>query len=881
MQLLSFFQYLFLGSVLLQQINARELYAKALVPCDNTNSISAKTFKVTFNPLTKQLNYNLDLDTSINGYINATIDVYAYGFKIISKTIDLCSMSFKQFCPLYSGEVIVDSTETIDASYVKEIPGVAYTVPDIDGYVRVNIQYANGTNAGCMAAYFENGKTVAHTGVKWATAVIAGLGLIVAAILSTFGNSNAASHISVNALSLFTYFQSVVLISMTHVQSVPPIASAWATNLSWSMGLIRVEFMQKIFRWYIQSTGGSPTLYLNKYFAKAVLIQKRFYDVLETGRPLFKRAAALVVNSSTNLIVLRGIDRIGYYSNIEPTSIVVTGFTFFVLFGYLLVIVLFCAKFLIQFLIKFGILKNSSAHYFAQQSYFHIIKGALLRYISIGFIQITVFSLWEFTRNDSPAVIVLSILFLILAVGLIAWTIWNVWRVGHHSVATYKNPAALLYGDQHVLDKYGFAYTMFNANFYWFTLVFFGYNFIKAVFIGLCQSSGKTQVLVIWILDMIYMGLLIHFQPFLDKQTNILNILIATVVTLNSFFFVFFSNLFQQPSAVSSIMGWIFFVLNAAFSLILLLIIIVYIVMAVVSKVPDARFRKANDDRTSFQRNSAVLLDEKSMDGALGSIPISNQNGSLSSLNRNSYTLAGNGDNAAGELFDLGNVARDHQANWENEIYKLKDMVNSNPELLDDPELRHRSKNAIENLKNHNKVMSPTMDGYELADEKNTDTVLTSKDSTLGALTRKLSAIKMSRSNSHRLKKSGSKNNNTASSGGRMFSTSSVTPLNADIDDNGDYNPTVQSPDFANNAFFAPFSNSNNNNHQRSSSQVPMNSANNAHPGTHEFNFVRESMDEQDRSGMGSENEPVYGADILGGHHGIDQSPRQNRNRYD
>ena len=59
---------------------------------------------------------------------------------------------------------------------------------------------------------------------------------------------------------------------MQAVERVPPIASAWSENLAWSMGLIRIQFMQNIFRWYIQLTGGSPTTYFISS-TKQVLVQ--------------------------------------------------------------------------------------------------------------------------------------------------------------------------------------------------------------------------------------------------------------------------------------------------------------------------------------------------------------------------------------------------------------------------------------------------------------------------------------------------------------------------------------------------------------------------------------------------------------------------------
>lgn len=635
----------------------RSLSASSLVTCMENSQLAATYFDVIFDPDDGSLHYTLDFNSEINDYIYGLIDVYAYGFKIITKKFDPCKENWKQFCPLYPGSVEVDSIEYVSNDLTREIPGVAYTVPDIDAFVRVTVMNGNGTEAlACIQGYFTNGKTVSQTGAKWATAVIAGIGLLTSAIASAFGNSNAASHISANAVSLFLYFQSVVVISMQHVDQVPPIAAAWAENLAWSMGLIRVSFMQKIFRWYVESTGGTPTLDLTSSTIN-ILVQ-RAYDLGKRGLDLVKRSKPVVLYGNSNVLIFRGIKRLSYKANIEITSMVVTGFTFFVLCGYVLVGLIFVFKYGSEVMIKAGWIKNTRFVDF-RNNWKIVLKGSLSRYIYIGFTQLVILSFWEFVEQDSPAVIVLAVLFLILALGILSWTCFRVFKFANSSIKSHNNPAAVLYGDQRVLDKYGFFYTMFDANKYWWGGVILIHTFIKAVFISFCQSSGKTQAMVFWIIDMAYMGALIYYQPYLDRSTNILNILIQTVTTINSFLFTFFSNIYGQPGAVASIMGWVFFVLNAAFSLILLVMILVLCSLVFFSKNPDTRFKPAKDDRTSFQRGSF-------------------------------HADANKGPTA--ELLALGLAAKDHNENWEAEIRKLQEA-----EKLKDSSLTDDNENEKEN----------------------------------------------------------------------------------------------------------------------------------------------------------------------------------------
>jgi hypothetical protein len=607
--------------------------------------LSASYFEVVFNPDDRSLHYTLDFTSEVSDYIIADIDVYAYGFKIISKRIDMCSLTWKQFCPLYPGQVEVESVEYISEEYVSQIPGIAYQVPDIDAFVRVVVNNRNGEQLACLQAFFSNGKTVSQAGVKWATAVVAGIGLLTSAVASAFGNSNAAYHVSANAVSLFLYFQSVVVISLMAVDAVPPIASAWSEDLAWSMGLIRVSFMQKIFRWFVQSTGGDPSLYLTSSTIN-VLVQRSLEfgsDLAKRGLELTKRSKPLVLLGNQTVLIFRGIKRMAYLANIENTSVVCTGFTFFMLCAYVLVALIFVLKYGSEVLIRGGWMK-STRFYDLRQNWKAIMKGSLSRYIYIGFTQLVLLSIWEFVQRDSPAVIVLAVLFLILALTTLLWASYRVHVFASTSVAEHKNPAAMLYGNQQVLDKYGFIYTMFTADKYWWCNVLILHSFIKCIFIALCQSSGKTQAMVFWIIDMIYLGLLIHFKPYLNTPTNVVNIMIQLVTTINSFLFVFFSDIFGQPAAVNSIMGWVFFILNAAFSLILLIFILVFCGYVIFSKNPDARFRPAKDDRTSFQRFSHH-------EGVKG---------------------------PTAELLALGIAAKDHNKDWESQIHQMNELNEEN-----------------------------------------------------------------------------------------------------------------------------------------------------------------------------------------------------------
>ncbi|GMF57187.1 unnamed protein product [[Candida] boidinii] len=280
------------------------------------------------------------------------------------------------------------------------------------------------------------------------------------------------------------------------------------------------------------------------------------------------------------------------------------------------------------------------------------------------------------------------------------WASYRTIKFGRLSVQTHKNPAALLYGDSSILNRYGFFYTMFDANKYWFGTVIIVYVFIKSIFVSLAQGSGKTQALVIFILDLAFLIYLIIEKPYLNKVVNILNISISVITTINSFFFLFFSNLFGQPRRVSSVFGLIFFFMNAIFTVILLIMIIILILLAIFSKNADVRFAPVNDDRTSFQKKYWRKNNNNNGDN-YGS-------GSSDDEKRGANRLDDYGEDnsidinelpeGADELLAMGAVAKDHQKNWAGEMYKLKDYVENEHRLKSSSNLNSSSSDNDKNL---------------------------------------------------------------------------------------------------------------------------------------------------------------------------------------
>ncbi|OAP65525.1 hypothetical protein AYL99_01497 [Fonsecaea erecta] len=598
--------------------------SNSLNSCKSGSNFTATLFNVAYTPGNSSIGININGVSSIVGNVSAQLEVIAYGFTILNETLDPCSMGLAGFCPMQTGQLDIQTNIDVPKDVAKQVPGIAYSVPDLDGVVRVYVTSLDtGAVIACMEADLSNTKSVYHPAVGWATAVIAGLGLVAAGLTSGLGHPNTAAHVAANAVSLFGFFQAQAVIGMTSV-TMPPIVQSWTQNFQWSMGIIRVGFLQSIATWYQRATGGTPTTYLSTLSTFSVQVQKRAIkrslDVMTTFaannlRYLAKRQSSATTTTVANVKVVRGIDRVGFRAGIEQTNIFMTGLIFFVFILFLVAVLVALTKVILDGCAKAGWMKSDKFLEF-RNGWKIVIKGILFRLVLLGFVQMSVLCLWELVERDSAAEVVLAlIVFISMAVAL-AWASFKVIQLAKKSVAMHKNPAYILYSDPECLNKWGFLYVQYRATAYYFVVPLLGYILIKAIFIAFAQKSPVAQAVGLVIVEAVALIAISILRPFMDKKTNIFNISIASVNFLNAIFLLVFSNAFGQPEMVSGVMGVIFAFYNVVFAAVLLILVLIASIYAIASKNPEVRYQPMRDDRGSFIKSQAALTTELDALGA-------------------------------------------------------------------------------------------------------------------------------------------------------------------------------------------------------------------------------------------------------------------------
>lgn len=598
--------------------DGRKLQSTSLNTCQEDSSFSASLFNVVFTPNNNSAAFNIDATSSIQGHVVFDVAISAYGYQIMRQTVDPCKINLAGLCPMVAGKLPIKFNQPVTGDAIKQIPGIAYSIPDLDASVRVHVNLTKtGQSVACVEADISNGKTVDLTGVKWATAIIAGLALISSAIVNGLGQYNTAAHVAANSLSLFGYFQAQAVVGLTGVR-LPPIVAAWTQDFQWSMGIIKVGFMQDIFTWYQRATGGTPSTIFDSLTTLSVQVEKRSMQAADLGLSLFKRGLAMMPKTVHAIAkranertpsggyIVYGIQRVAFRAKIETTNLFMTGLIFFCLFVVGTFIAVAAFKGICELLAKKQVM-NADRFLEFRNGWLTVLKGILFRVALIGFPQMAILCLWEFTQADSPAEVVLAVFFFFGLAITLGWGCSKVIRIARRSVAMHRNPAYILFSDPQTLNKWGFLYIQFRASAYYFVAPVLGYTLIKAMFVAFAQRSPIAQAVGFLVIEA---GALIAasvMRPWMDKPTNSFNIAICVVNFLNAVFLLIFSDVFGAPPLVIGVIGVVLFVLNAAFSLILLIMVIISTTVSFFRKNPDARYQYMADDRASFMKSQTQL----------------------------------------------------------------------------------------------------------------------------------------------------------------------------------------------------------------------------------------------------------------------------------
>ncbi|PYH40096.1 transient receptor potential ion channel family protein [Aspergillus saccharolyticus JOP 1030-1] len=522
----------------------------ALAECSSSTAISVNYFDA-------KMSRSGMLDLAFTGYLDisgnvaADIVILVYGYEILNETISLCDLGLDSLCPMASGAIDLPQASLNVSSIAAAIPGIGYTVPDLDATVLVYVNnQSTGKSLSCLSADLSNGHTVYQAAVSWVFAVVIGVGLIGSIVASIRGLVNTATHLSFSSLSLLDFMQSQGMVGLCSV-NLPPIAQSWTQTFLWTLGIVYLGFQQTFSTWYLRATGGTPSTIKRDFSA----------NDRTPSRSLLRRASS--DGSDRSEITVKGFSRMAYRAGIEPSNIFMTSYSSFIFVG----LTLFVFNKLPQCL--------EDASMCLQRA----DRALVLRFLAINLPPITSFGFWELSQIDSSGIVVLTVTWWIGLILSLAWTTGNtIFRV-QRARKLDITPAYVLYSGM-IGSKSILLHIHYRANAYYFSV-------IQQLYI----SVPKKQAIILVLINAIMMGITIWIRPCIDGSTDRRAITTAVLHFLNSICVLIFSDIFGGPTIVVSVVGVIYCMYNAVYMLVLVMYIIIPLVRAVSMKNPEARYK--------------------------------------------------------------------------------------------------------------------------------------------------------------------------------------------------------------------------------------------------------------------------------------------------
>jgi len=158
----------------------------------------------------------------------------------VNVTIGLCDILHGALCPLpmynFTGADSLTLPKSIDV--VNRIPGIAYKMPDIEGFAQLTLtEVGTGAVKACVQATLSNGWSAQQEAVKWSTGGVALGGLVAAGAYSLI---SPESIIPFRLLELMYLYQSIASSAFLNL-NYPSIYRSFALNFAWAVGLFSSE----------------------------------------------------------------------------------------------------------------------------------------------------------------------------------------------------------------------------------------------------------------------------------------------------------------------------------------------------------------------------------------------------------------------------------------------------------------------------------------------------------------------------------------------------------------------------------------------------------------------------------------------------------------
>jgi hypothetical protein len=622
--------FLLLASAPLRVLGADILKTNGFSICQDDSDIKVQRLNLEFDRATKKIVFDVAGSSAKEQKVMATIIVKAYGKEVYKNEFNPCEgdTQVEQLCPVPAGDFAAKGTQSIPDSYISQIPGIAFNIPDLDGQATLQLKAVDGGQSlACIMSTVNNGKSMDVPSVSYVAAGIAGAALVVSGLsaIAGVGQAGAGSH-APTFFDVMTWFQSMAMNGMMSVQ-YPSVYQSFTRNFAFSGGLIYWEGMQNSIDKFRNTTGGNLTENSVTFLKNATLIRsdpgssnltRRSLEnlVLFARDELSTQVNGTAANSTSSdgkfMHQVEGIQAYVEQLMIPDGNTFMTVLMIFAIVIAAITVGILLFKVILETWALFGSFPKRLTGF--RKRYWWLLAKTITNLILLLYGIWTMYCVYQFKNGDSWAAKVLAGVTLGIFTAILLFFTWKIYAVAHQ-YKKLEGDSSALYDDKTVWRKYNIFYENYKKSYWWLFMPLVVYMFVKGCIIAGADGHGLVQSAGQLIVESLLLILLIWSRPFSLKSSNWINIVIQVVRVLSVVCILVFVEELGVAQTTKTVTGLVLVVMQSVLTGLLAILIAVNAIIICCRDNPHRKKRKEAekardlDNLTPLDARNSLLMD--------------------------------------------------------------------------------------------------------------------------------------------------------------------------------------------------------------------------------------------------------------------------------
>ncbi|KAK3364545.1 hypothetical protein B0T25DRAFT_68726 [Lasiosphaeria hispida] len=489
--------------------------------CLPNSLVTIQSLQINFDYGSKTVNF------TIAGMSQETLDVTAHlNLLVYDKNIEITRLDpcddanlVPALCPIRRGSFSATHTQNISAEQAGQVPGVAYSVPDISAVSKLRLFRRGNAGGGgsldqgdpvaCTENQVTNGVTSDIPGLTYAAAAVAGASLLASGVTSvaqggSSGGGGAAAHgFGPGFADVLGWFQIMALNGMMSLD-YPLVYQKFSKNFGFSFGLISWPQLQGSIERFRANTGGNLTANSAGDTGDAPLLSGAEGD---EAKGCIKGAVG-------------GIQRYCKEKGVAQGNAFMTVLVVLLIVAAVVIVGMSLFRSIIALWGRFGRLPGKLQRY--RRRYWGAIGRVLTTGVLLFYTPLVTFSISQLRAGESKGAGAIAGIVLILVTGLLVAFSWRIWT--SIPVEKGKRNPSRLFEDKEFWVRYNFLYAWYRRDFWWVFMAIIFYKFALGVVLAAAEGYPTAQAVARMVVEVPLLGLLAWARPFQLRSSNILGI---------------------------------------------------------------------------------------------------------------------------------------------------------------------------------------------------------------------------------------------------------------------------------------------------------------------------------------------------------------------